>query len=284
MARARNIKPAFFQNEQLAEVGPWGRLLFIGLWTLADREGRLEDRPRRMKMQLFPADEVDVDVLLTRLQELGFILRYEVDGCAYIQVINFLKHQKPHRNEAQSVIPPPPTDETTSGQGTKDGAPRADALRPESLNTDSLNEESPLSESGGARRRALDLLRTIGVTTNCFDESLAANPELADARIHGVALAFVSHYSDEGRAPPDNPNKRWVKWLDKERQIRSEHQDERDSRSRPRTTNRRGRSDPASQIGADPDDPGEYLDGLSPEQRAANERWLAAHRQRAPAT
>ena len=53
MARARNIKPGFFKNEFLADLPFETRLLFIGLWTLADREGRLEDRPRKIKMELF---------------------------------------------------------------------------------------------------------------------------------------------------------------------------------------------------------------------------------------
>ena len=48
MARARNIKPGFFANENLAECDPLARLLFAGLWCLADREGRLEDRPKRI--------------------------------------------------------------------------------------------------------------------------------------------------------------------------------------------------------------------------------------------
>ena len=39
MSRSRNIKPGFFKNEHLAECQPLARLLFIGLWTLADREG-----------------------------------------------------------------------------------------------------------------------------------------------------------------------------------------------------------------------------------------------------
>jgi len=43
--RSRNIKPGFFMNELLPEIELLGRLLFIGLWLLADREGRLEDRP-----------------------------------------------------------------------------------------------------------------------------------------------------------------------------------------------------------------------------------------------
>ena len=52
MARARNIKPGFFDNETLGELPALTRLLFIGLWCLADREGRLQDRPKRIKKEL----------------------------------------------------------------------------------------------------------------------------------------------------------------------------------------------------------------------------------------
>lgn len=107
MARSRNIKPSFFTNEQLAELPFDARLLFIGLWTLADREGRLEDRPKRVKMSLFPADNVDPDKLLNMLAQEGFIVRYEKEGSKYIQVVNFRKHQNPHVNERPSTIPVP---------------------------------------------------------------------------------------------------------------------------------------------------------------------------------
>ena len=105
MPRSRNIKPGFFSNEELVEVDPLGRLLFIGLWTLADREGRLEDRPKRIKMELLPCDNCDIDDLLNELSSHGFIERYEVDGKLYIQIINFKKHQNPHVREAASSIP-----------------------------------------------------------------------------------------------------------------------------------------------------------------------------------
>ena len=104
--RARNIKPGFFANEDLAEIDPMGRLLFIGLWMLADREGRLEDRPKRIKGAVFPYDNCDADSLLNDLQEYGFIKRYEVDGKRYIQVTNFSRHQNPHVKEKPSEIPP----------------------------------------------------------------------------------------------------------------------------------------------------------------------------------
>jgi hypothetical protein len=107
MSRARNIKPGFFKNEELVELLPETRLLFIGLWTLADREGRMEDRPKRVKMEIFPADQFNVDSMLNDLQAAGFLTRYEVDGCKYIQVTNFVKHQDPHYRERASTIPPP---------------------------------------------------------------------------------------------------------------------------------------------------------------------------------
>jgi len=107
MPRSRNIKPAFFANENLADLDYMTRLLFIGLWCLADRDGRLEDRPRRIRGFLFPYETTEIDDNLARLDEAGFIIRYEVDGCKYIQITNFHKHQNPHCNEAKSTIPAP---------------------------------------------------------------------------------------------------------------------------------------------------------------------------------
>ena len=54
MPRIRAIKPEFFTHERLAELSPIDRLFFIGLWTVADREGRLENRPQRLKGLFVP--------------------------------------------------------------------------------------------------------------------------------------------------------------------------------------------------------------------------------------
>lgn len=107
MARARNIKPGFFANEHLAECDPLARLLFAGLWCLADRLGRLEDRPKRIRAELLPYDMCDADELLNQLQRHGFILRYEHGGARFIQVLKFGSHQNPHLKEAKSTIPAP---------------------------------------------------------------------------------------------------------------------------------------------------------------------------------
>lgn len=142
MARARNIKPGFFKNEDLAECSPWARLCFAGLWTLADREGRLEDRPKRIKGELFAFDSVEVEPLLRDLEARGFILRYVVDGRALMQIVAFLKHQTPHHREPESDLPPPqspgqPPDGTTPKPRAEDasnddkaqGKPKAEEAR-----------------------------------------------------------------------------------------------------------------------------------------------------------
>ncbi len=108
MARARSLKPGLFKNEILGVADPLLTLLFEGLWCLADREGRLEDRPVRIKGEIFPyRDGVDVNGDLTVLQRMGFIQRYKLRGVGLIQIVNFTKHQSPHHTEKPSVIPGP---------------------------------------------------------------------------------------------------------------------------------------------------------------------------------
>lgn len=109
MSRIRSIKPQFFLNDELASLNPLDRILFIGLWTIADREGRLEDRPVKIKAALLPYDSHDVEAALRRLAERGFIVRYsfEDDGKRYIEITNFRKHQCPNSKELPSAIPAP---------------------------------------------------------------------------------------------------------------------------------------------------------------------------------
>lgn len=146
MARARNIKPGFFQNDLLAEIEPIGRLLFAGLWTIADRAGKLEDRPKRIKAAVLPYDDCDVNQLLSELARYGFVVRYESEGEQFIQVQNFAKHQNPHCKEPDSIISAP--DEhcaSTVQESGKNRSSHADSLLliPDSLNL--IPEENPCS-------------------------------------------------------------------------------------------------------------------------------------------
>ena len=119
MARTRSISFKTPENEELAELSPWHRLLFIYLWTIVDREGRIEDRPLRIKAKLLPYDNVPFapDVMLEDLANAGFIRRYEVNGIKTIQVVNFKKHQRPHPKEQPSVLPAPPSSASEESHG-----------------------------------------------------------------------------------------------------------------------------------------------------------------------
>jgi hypothetical protein len=150
MARARNIKPGFFSNDELVELSFATRLLFIGLWTLADRSGRMEDRPKKIKMALFPADDLDIDGALNELQASGFIHRYEVESVRYIQVIEFAKHQNPHRDEKASSIPAPLQHSASTVQAPdNNGANRADSPIPNSPIPDTGFPEVPAAKNCG---------------------------------------------------------------------------------------------------------------------------------------
>lgn len=111
MPRSRNLKYDFFVNEYLGTCDPLEALFFEGLWTLADRFGRLENRPLRMKAQVFPYRDLSAQVITGYVQNLsdhGFLTLYTVDGQDYIEIRNFAKHQNPHKNEKGGDIPPPP--------------------------------------------------------------------------------------------------------------------------------------------------------------------------------
>lgn len=167
--RSRSLKPGLFRNEILGNADPLVTILFEGLWCLADREGRLEDRPLRICAQVFPyrrqVTEKRCDRMLQMLHDWVFIQRYEVAGRRYIQVVEFLKHQRPHSNEAPSIIP---------GLTSKDGAPRSPltstngasaahqgkpgfALTPDSglLTPESIHSASGGVRAAGVRRGAL---------------------------------------------------------------------------------------------------------------------------------
>lgn len=106
--RARSIKPGICDNELLGTADPLCTLLFERLWMMADREGRLEDRPLRIKAQAFPyRDGLDVEPILAWLHAHGFIERYVADGQRLIAVTKFTEHQNPHVREPASKLPGP---------------------------------------------------------------------------------------------------------------------------------------------------------------------------------
>jgi len=184
MARARNIKPGLFKNEILGVADPLYTLLFEGLWLLSDREGRLEDRPLRIKAEVFPYREgIDLGAMLDWLERAGFVRRYQRDGLALIQILNFTKHQNPHKNEPDSHYPEP--EEIGSTPDFFGSAPADSGFRiPDSglltADTPNAGREVPSPTKAGAICRAIKAKGVHGLNTS--------NPELLALIEKGVPV------------------------------------------------------------------------------------------------
>lgn len=101
--RMRNIKPGLLKNEILGSAPIEVQFLFGVLPMLADRAGILEDRPLRIRAEVFPyRSEINVDGLLNLLVEGEFISRYDWQGTKLIHITTFTKHQHPHKDEPAS--------------------------------------------------------------------------------------------------------------------------------------------------------------------------------------
>ena len=128
----------------------------------------MEDRPGKIKIEVLPGDDCDVEQMLEDLARPQgpngerFICRYLVEGRRCIQVLNFVRHQNPHIRETASLLPAPPA-EADAKQWTADApvlhqastvlaaeqhqASPADSLIPDSLIPDSLIPDSLIADS-----------------------------------------------------------------------------------------------------------------------------------------
>lgn len=107
MARIRTIKPDFPHSESMGKISRDARLLFLMLWTIADDSGRLRGNSRILASLLFPYDDDasdNMDCWINELERVGSITRYTVEDSTYIQIANWLKHQKIDK-PSQSKIP-----------------------------------------------------------------------------------------------------------------------------------------------------------------------------------
>ena len=138
LMRARTLKPGFFNNEVLCSLPPLARILFEGLWCIADKNGRLEDRPKRIRAEVFPYEDFQAlpkcsdssfftfDELLDMLEQAGFVQRYITDaGQRLIQIPRFRDHQKPYKDEpdrypAMVYVAPPKDSPSTTQVLSKD--------------------------------------------------------------------------------------------------------------------------------------------------------------------
>lgn len=108
MPRIRSIKPEFPQSESMGRVSREARLLFIMLWTICDDAGRTRAASRMLASLLYPYDDdapKRMDGWISELEREKCVVRYQADGSTYLEVCNWLNHQKIDK-PSKSKIPP----------------------------------------------------------------------------------------------------------------------------------------------------------------------------------
>jgi hypothetical protein len=107
--RIRTLKPEIWEDEAVGGLGPWERLLFVGLITMADDEGRLRALPSAIAGHVFPYDDLPPSKIIRLLEAVnatGLVCRYAHGGTDYVQIKGWCDHQKINR-PTQSTLPAP---------------------------------------------------------------------------------------------------------------------------------------------------------------------------------
>ena len=123
MAQRRMLYSSLWQNEDFSKLSDKGKILYIGLITLADDHGRLKSNPSILRSQIFLYDESiknsEISKLLQDISKIGLILLYENDE--YIQHPNWFKFQILRKDRMGKSMCPSPDNQMTDKWQPSDG-------------------------------------------------------------------------------------------------------------------------------------------------------------------
>lgn len=151
MAYIRSVKASFFTSDDIVTLSPLARLLYIALWTEADREGRFTWRPGNFKLRFLPGDQCEINSLCTELLESGLVVTYQLDAKTYAEIPTFKRHQSINSRERASTLPPRVIDATGTNKDATSTSGDASGTREDVTCTTLLGKErkSPPPFHGG---------------------------------------------------------------------------------------------------------------------------------------
>lgn len=223
--RIRSLKPECWQDEAIGALSMGARLLFVGLITMADDEGRFRAQPSMLLGQLFPWDDVPPRKLADWLTELDagrLIVRYEIEGKPYGAFRNWRRHQRINRPTV-SELPQPPFPEVVAANSCGDSVNEPTQTQQDVHGTDATICSTPFTPSYA---RGSDRIGKEGkppqppeqargeqghsgkASPRANSRALGTNPRTADKR-HlaavaaercSLALAALTEPNDEQRA------------------------------------------------------------------------------------
>lgn len=124
MPRKRMIVPDIWIDEGFIELPVEGRLLFIGLISMADDDGKGRGSAKGLKSQIFPSDETigasRIEELKAMLAEKMCVIFYRVNGKEYYLLHKWHKHQYISHPQP-STLPNPPKNPSKERSGNDTG-------------------------------------------------------------------------------------------------------------------------------------------------------------------
>lgn len=202
MARKRMIDPSIWDDEGVAKLSFFGRLLFIGMFSQADDYGKGRANTNFLKSKIFPYDDVRVAEVDKALSEIGHktsVQFYEVNGQSYYRFRNWERWQKVDK-PTKSVLPDPISEDSSNiRRGFAEDSPKAPRpIRIEKENNIIPPIESPLTgeprpENGRFIKPSLEEIREY----------------CKERKNHINAQVFFDYYESNGWKVGRTPMKDW---------------------------------------------------------------------------
>ena len=170
MARNRMIKPEFWTSEQIVECSTTARLLFIGLWNFADDAGNQPASTKRIKMEIFPADDFSDAQMEGWLHELlgaDLIVNYSAEDKGFIHITGW-HHQRIDRPTYKFPPHDGGTNSTKARRGVDEGSCANETKRNETKSNEiKVNQENVRTYDRTVDRSCLDGVDWERVYTRC---------------------------------------------------------------------------------------------------------------------
>ena len=192
MARIRTVKPEFWTSEQILECSTNARLLFIGMWNFCDDGGVHVASLKRLKAEVFPADDFTIEDVRRLIDELvanDLVVEFCADDRRFWKVTGW-KHQKIDRpnpkypqpeadgsaNDRRTIAP---GRESRGGEGKGRDSARPEPERVAARDVGEPGEESaaPTDEDAATAERTTGPIEDVP-TTGPIEDPASSEPEV----------------------------------------------------------------------------------------------------------
>lgn len=111
MARIRTVKPSFWGDDRVSQLSRDARLLFLGLISMADDQGRFLASVASITGYIYPHDSdvppVKIRKWLAEITDQELILLYNGGRAKYGAIRKWKRHQRISKPQPSSLPPPP---------------------------------------------------------------------------------------------------------------------------------------------------------------------------------